>query len=57
VGDISEANVSHPLSFALAKDNPNTKKLKKLIPFVIRILISLANAREIKIEKTPFGRF
>ena len=34
VGGISEANVSHPLSFALAKDN-----------------------REIKIEKTPFGRF
>jgi len=29
VGGISEANVSHPLSFALAKDNPKTKKLKK----------------------------
>jgi len=26
VGGISEANVSHPLSFALAKDNPKIIK-------------------------------
>ena len=57
MGGISEANVSHPLSFALAKDNPKTKKLKKLISFVIRIFISLAYAREIKIEKFANAHF
>jgi len=50
VGGISEANVSHPLSFALAKDNPKTKKLKNLISFGIRILILFAIANRIKID-------
>ena len=51
VGGISEANGSHPLSFALAKDNPKTKKLKKLPSVGFRIIRKLAIASFQKIEK------
>ena len=48
MGDISKANMSHPLSFALAKDNPKIKKLKKLPSVGFRILYEIRFANFIK---------